>query len=222
MKVKTGPPKSKPFKKSFSSGSVQKKKFSKPTGGVLKNVVKITDAFEVLKSGNDLTGISCSQEPKSVKKSKAKDLVDKKKVDGKVIKNQVDIKKDSKGKKKSDDVVVPKQKKQKKEKIDGAPKVSLKSKVLDSTNITEVNTNDSDPKLDITKVIINVHCCILNIKILMDLKCLKVEAAVSALFTLIKDGSSLSKNALWEDATPIHLVITAVKLGVGPKRVIRM
>lgn len=148
MKVKPGPPKAKPFKKTLT-GSVQKKKFSKPTGGVLKNVVKITDAFEELKSGNDLTGISCSREPKPVKKSKAKAPKDTKesknakKVDGKLPKNAVDVKNRPK------DVVAPKEKKQKKKKEDGAPKVSLKTKILDST---EVNTTDSDPKLDITKV----------------------------------------------------------------------
>lgn len=146
MKVKAGPPKVKAFKKTLS-GSVQKKKFSKPSGGVLKNIVKITDAFEDLKSGNDPIGISCSQEPKPAKKSKAqgpKDRKDAKKVDGKVPKNAVDAKSRPKG------AVAPKEKKQKKEKADGAPKVSLKTKTLDST---EVNTTSSDPKLDVDKVI---------------------------------------------------------------------
>lgn len=142
MKVKAGPPKAKPFKKTLS-GSVQKKKFSKPTGGVLKNIVKITDAFEELKSGNDLTGISCSKEPKPVKKPKAKADKDAKKIDGKVPKNAVDAKTQPKA------AVAPKEKKQKNKKADGAPKVSLKTKVLDST---EVNTTDNDPKLDVNKV----------------------------------------------------------------------
>lgn len=158
MKVKAGPPKTTPFKKSLS-GSVQKKKFSKPTGGVLKNIVKITDAFEDLKSGNDLTGISCSQEPKLGKKAAAKALKETKKVEGKVPKNSVAIKREIKAKKESKGVVAPKQKKQKKETDDGAPKMSLKSKVLESTNTTAVNTDDnSNPKLDIDKVIIIVHC----------------------------------------------------------------
>jgi len=39
---------------------------------------------------------------------------------------------------------------------------------------------------------------------------------------LIKNSSTLSKNELWDEATPIHLVVTAVKMGVGPKRVVRM
>jgi len=50
----------------------------------------------------------------------------------------------------------------------------------------------------------------------------QVEAAVHGLFTLIKNSSTLPKNELWDEATPIHLVVTAVKMGVGPKRVVRM
>jgi ribosome biogenesis protein UTP30 len=190
MKVKTIPSKKMPSKKPLV-GAIQKKKFSKPTGGVLKNIVKISDAFEELKSGNDLTGISCSKEPKQVKKTTAKDKI---KADGKVPKNTVDVKK--KGVKKT--VVEPKQKKLKKDVAEGASKLSMKSKLLESK--LEVNTNESDPKLDIKKV----------------------EAAVNGLFTLIKNGSTLPKNELWDEATPIHLVITAVKMGVGPKRVVRI
>lgn len=145
MKVKTEIPKSKPFKKSLL-GSIQRKKFSKPTGGVLKNIVKITDAFEDLKSGNDLIGISCSKESKPVIKASK----EAKKSNIKVPKNSVDIKKDAKKA-----VVAPKQKKLKKEIIDGAPKISFKSKVLEST--TEVNTDKNDPKLDIAKVNFNVY-----------------------------------------------------------------
>ncbi|XP_060878723.1 ribosomal L1 domain-containing protein 1-like [Metopolophium dirhodum] len=188
MKVKTVPSKKMPSKKPLV-GAIQKKKFSKPTGGVLKNIVKISDAFEDLKSGNDLTGISCSKEPKQVKKSAAKDKV---KADVKEPKNTVHIKK--KGDKKT--VVENKQKKSK----EGASKLSMKSKLLESKLTTEVNTNESDPKLDIKKV----------------------EAAVNGLFTLIKNGSTLPKNELWDEATPIHLVVTAVKMGVGPKRVVRI
>lgn len=145
MKVKTVTPKSKPFKKSLP-GAIQKKKFSKPTGGVLKNVVKITDAFEDLKSGNDFIGISCSKESKPVIKASKET----KKSNIKVPKNSVDIKKDAK-----EAVVIPKQKKLKKETIDGAPKMSFKSKLLEST-LTELNTDKSDPKLDIDKVNFNI------------------------------------------------------------------
>jgi len=60
-----------------------------------------------------------------------------------------------------------------------------------------------------------------NIK-LCNISNLQVEAAVNGLFTLIKNGSTLPKNELWDEPTPIHLVITAVKMGVGPKRVVRM
>lgn len=150
MKVKTGPSKPKPFKKT-PSGAIQKKKFSKPTGGALKNIVKITDAFEDLKSGADLIGISCSKEPKADKKPKSekKDTVSKETVKNaaKVPKNSVGVKKNSKKL-----AVPPKQKLPKKEKIDGAPKISLKSRVLASKQTAEVNTNESEPKLDITKV----------------------------------------------------------------------
>lgn len=51
---------------------------------------------------------------------------------------------------------------------------------------------------------------------------LQVEAAVKALFTLVKEGPASTKIELWDEATPIHLVITGVKFGTGPKRVIRM
>lgn len=63
MKVKTIPTlsKDKPFKKSLT-GSIQKKKFSKPTAGVLKSIVKIIDDFEEVKFGKNPTGISCSKE----------------------------------------------------------------------------------------------------------------------------------------------------------------
>jgi len=196
MKVKAVLSKPKHVRKSLP-GAVQKKKFSKPTSGVLKNVVKITDAFEDLKAGSELTGISCSKEPKAVKKPASGASKEKKKTDIKTPKNSVDsVKKSSK----KPLVVAPKLKKPKKEKVDGAPKVSLKSKLLESNSTTEVNTNDEDPKLDVTKV----------------------EALVSGLFTSIKNGSTLSKNELWDEATPIHLVITAVKIGVGPKRVVRI
>jgi len=107
----------------------------------LKNIVKISDAFEDLKTGNDLTGISCSREPKEVKKSAAKDKV---KADVKKPKNTVDIKK----KEDKKTVVENKQKKPK----EGASKLSMKSKLLESKLTTEVNTNESDPKLDIKKV----------------------------------------------------------------------
>jgi len=49
-----------------------------------------------------------------------------------------------------------------------------------------------------------------------------VEVAVNGLFTLIKNGSNLPKSELWDEPTPIHLVVTGVKIGVGPKRVVRM
>ncbi|XP_026818741.1 ribosomal L1 domain-containing protein CG13096-like [Rhopalosiphum maidis] len=192
MKVKTVPSKKMSSKKPLA-GSIQKKKFSKPTGGVLKNIVKITDAFEELKSGKDLTGISCSKEPKPVKKSAAKDKI---KPDGKVPKSTIDVKK----KKDKKIVVEPKQKKPKKDIVEGAPKMSMKSKLLESKQMTEVNSNESEPKLDIKKV----------------------EAAVNGLFTLIKNDSNLPKNELWDEATPIHLVVTGVKIGVGPKRVVRI
>jgi hypothetical protein len=39
---------------------------------------------------------------------------------------------------------------------------------------------------------------------------------------LLKNQSTQSKTELWDEPTPIHLVITAVKMGVGPKRVLRM
>uniref|UniRef100_A0A2S2NC62 Ribosomal L1 domain-containing protein 1 n=1 Tax=Schizaphis graminum TaxID=13262 RepID=A0A2S2NC62_SCHGA len=192
MKVKAIPSKKMSSKKPLA-GSIQKKKFSKPTGGVLKNIVKITDAFEELKSGKDLTGISCSKEPKPVKKSAAKDKI---KPDSKVPKNTIDVKK----KKDKKTVVEPKQKKPKKDIVEGAPKMSMKSKILESKQMTEVNSNKSEPKLDIKKV----------------------EAAVNGLFTLIKNNSNLPKNELWDEATPIHLVVTGVKIGVGPKRVVRI
>jgi len=147
MKVKSAPLKSKTFKKSVS-GTIQKKKFSKPTSGVLKNVVKITDAFEDLKSGNDLTGISCSKEPKPVKKisTKAKIPKDSMKLQGfKGPKNSIDLKKDSKK-----TPVAQKQKKPKKETIDGASKSSLKSKTHETCLATKYD--DREPKLDIDKV----------------------------------------------------------------------
>lgn len=143
MKVKTGPSKPKSFSKKPQSGTIHKKKFSKPTGGVLKNIVKITDAFEELKSGKDPIGISCSKEPKAVKKQAVKDSDKTNKADGKVTKNPFDVKK---GSKKS--VVAPKQKKPKKEAADGVPKVSKKSKLLESY----VPVDENDPKLDINKV----------------------------------------------------------------------
>lgn len=147
MKVKTGVPKPKPFKKPISGGITKNKKFSKPTSGTVKNIVKITDAFEVLKSGNDVTGISCSKEPKPAKKkSKAKNSDETNKDDNAPSKASLNV---NKGSKKP--IVPQKQKKQKKETTDGAPKMSMKSKVLEST-MTEVNTDDSDPKLDIEKV----------------------------------------------------------------------
>jgi len=51
---------------------------------------------------------------------------------------------------------------------------------------------------------------------------LQVESLVNGLFTSIKNSSTFPKNELWDEAIPIHLVVTAVKMGVGPKRVIRM
>lgn len=149
MKVKTGPPKPKTPRKSLPGG-VQKKKFSKPSGSfsAVHNIVKITDAFEDLKSGNDLTGITCSKEPKVSKKAaaKAKPSKDTAKVDIKVPKNSID--------KKNKVPVAPKQKKPKKETVDGTPKISLKPKTLESCLITKAD--ESDPKLDIDKV---NFCC---------------------------------------------------------------
>lgn len=138
MKVKTGLSKPKPLKKSLS-GAIQKKKLSKPTSGALKNIVKITDAFEDLKSGKELTGISCSKEPKSVKKTAVKASKESKKDDIKLAKNSIDIKKKT--------AVAPKEKKLKKE--NEKPKISLKSKVLESKVL---NADEGNPKLDIDKV----------------------------------------------------------------------
>ncbi|VVC35627.1 Ribosomal protein L1, 3-layer alpha/beta-sandwich,Ribosomal protein L1/ribosomal biogenesis [Cinara cedri] len=199
MKVKTvsTPSKTKPFRKSVT-GSIQKKKFPKPTGA-FKNLVKITDEFEELKSGKNPTGISCSKEPKlvkSAKKTKAKK--EKNESDGKVPKKSIELKKSK------EPVVPPKQKKLKKETTDGESKVSLKSKVklFKSSLTTEVDSEQSEgePKLDITKV----------------------EAAVNALFTMVKDSLNTNKTELWDEATPVHLVVTGVKLGTGPKRIIRI
>lgn len=154
MKVKTGPPKSKTPRKSLPGG-VQKKKFSKPTGTIkaVHNIVKITDAFEDLKAGNDLIGITCSKEPKVVKKSAAKAKASKDavtKTDGKVPKNTV-VKKN-----KADKLpLAPKQKKPKKDTTDGAPKASLKSKTLESCLAT--NDDAVEPKLDIEKVNFNTY-----------------------------------------------------------------
>lgn len=50
----------------------------------------------------------------------------------------------------------------------------------------------------------------------------QVEAAVKGLFILLKNQSTNTKTELWDEPIPIHLVITAVKMGVGPKRVLRM
>lgn len=155
MKVKTvpTPSKAKTLKKSLV-GSIQKKKFSKPTSGLLKNIVKITDEFEELKSGKNPTGISCSKDPKlakSVKKKNTKSLKEENEFDGKVSKKSVETKKSKKP------VVPPKQKKLKKETIDGDSKISLKSKakVFKTISTTEVDggQTEGEPKLDITKVI---------------------------------------------------------------------
>lgn len=143
MKVKTGPSKPKSFSKKPQSGAIQKKKFSKPTGGVLKNIVKITDAFEELKSGKDPIGISCSKEPKAVKKQAAKDSEKANKADGKATKNPFGAKKGSKK-----PVVAPIPKKPKKETADGVSKVSMKSKILESCKPVD----EDNPKLDIDKV----------------------------------------------------------------------
>lgn len=151
MKVKTGAPKPKAFKKQIAGGITKNKKFPKPTS-VVKNIVKITDAFEVLKSGNDLTGISCSKEPKPAKKKSAK-TSNETKDDNEVSKGPLKVKKGSKK-----PIVPQKQKKPKKETTDGAPKMSMKSKVLEST-MTEVNTDDSEPKLDIEKVNFSNYFC---------------------------------------------------------------
>lgn len=65
----------------------------------------------------------------------------------------------------------------------------------------------------------------MSVFLLFQLNCicnLQVEEAVKALFTLIKNGSNTPKIDLWDEATPIHLVVTGVKMGVGPKRVVRM
>lgn len=147
MKVKTGVPKPKSFKKQIHGGITKNKKNSKSTSGaVKKNIVKITDAFEVLKSGNDLTGISCSKEPKPTKKKSAKLSNETNKIDDAATKSSKNVKKGSKK-----PVVPQKEKKPKKETTDGVPKMSMKSKVLEST-MTEVNSDDSEPKLDIEKV----------------------------------------------------------------------
>lgn len=147
MKVKAGLSKPKHVRKSLP-GAIEKKKFSKPTGGVLKNVVKITDAFEDLKTGNEPTGISCSKMLKAVKKTASGASIKAKKTDVKTPKTSVaSVKKNS-----EKPVVVPKQKKPKKEKVDSVPKISLKSKILESNSTTEVNTNVEDPKLDVNKV----------------------------------------------------------------------
>uniref|UniRef100_A0A2S2QGF6 Ribosomal L1 domain-containing protein 1 n=1 Tax=Sipha flava TaxID=143950 RepID=A0A2S2QGF6_9HEMI len=196
MKVKTTVPKPKSFKKKIPGGITKNKKISKSTSGaVKKNIVKITDAFEVLKCGNDLTGISCSKEPKPAKiKKSAKSSNETNKIDDTISKSSKNVKKGSKK-----PVVPQKQKKPKKETTDVVPKMSMKSKILEST-MTEVNSDDSEPKLDIEKV----------------------EAAVKGLFMLLKNQSTQSKTELWDEPTPIHLVITAVKMGVGPKRVLRI
>lgn len=152
VKIVPTPSKIKPLKKSLTS-SIKKKKISKPTSGVLKNIVKITDEFEVLKNGNNLTGISCSKDSKLAKPAKqtnAKALKQKNKSNSKVSKNSVDIKKS----KKRDVPLKPK--KLKKETVDGGSKVTLKSKILNYSSTTEVNDEQSagEPKLDITKVIL--------------------------------------------------------------------
>lgn len=147
MKVKA-PFKPKTFKKS-QSGSIQKKKFTKPTGtgGALKNIVKITDAFEDLNDGKDLTGISCSKEHKPSKKAAAKAKTKAKTdADDKVPKNTVSVeKKDKKT------PVVPKQKKPKKDAVSDASNISLKSNILASCVATK--EDGQEPELDIDKVI---------------------------------------------------------------------
>lgn len=142
MKVKAALSNPKPQRKSLSN-AIQKKKNTKTTGGVLKNIVKITDAFEELKAGNDFTGISCSKEPKPKKKT---DKVIKKikDADSKVLGNTI----------KNKSVVTSNEKKPKKEKkaLNGI----AKSKILESMNLaTKSSLNDSstsEPKLDIEKV----------------------------------------------------------------------
>lgn len=141
MKIKTGLSKTKPLKKTLG-GAIQKKKFSKPTSGVFRNIVKITDAFEELKSGNELTGICCSKEPKPVKNMTAK--FPKETTKSNVSKKSIDINKNDK--KVS---VTLKQKKLKKKTVDGVQKVS---KILEYNPTTEVTTNGGEPKLDINKV----------------------------------------------------------------------
>lgn len=150
MKVKTCPSKSKPLRKSLSN-TIQKKKFSKPTSSVLKKIVKITDGFEDLKSGNDLTGIACSKTPKPVKNKSS--VISKEMPEENVPKKSIKTKK-----KVEKFQVAPKQKKPKKETIvNGDQKVSLKSKVMESCLNTEEITDGSQPKLDINKVIYNVN-----------------------------------------------------------------
>lgn len=159
MKVKTNSSQPKTLKKSLS-GTIQKKKLSKPTGtgGVLKNIVKITDVFEDLKAGNDPIGITCSRPPKRPKKGVVKDVI--KKDD--IIKTSKNIKKTGVKKPKSSIsvqktdkkvVVAPKQKKPKKETIDSASKFPFKSEVHESCLST--NEDGCEPKLDINKVNIN-------------------------------------------------------------------
>jgi len=115
--------------------------------------VKVTDAFEDLKAGNDLIGIQCSRKPKAIKKTDSKASKETKKTDIKIPKNNIgSIKKTSKT-----PVVAPVQKKPKKEIVEGAPKVSFKSKLLESSSTTKVNTNENNPKLDITKVSFEVY-----------------------------------------------------------------
>lgn len=170
MKVKTNSSKPKTLRKSLS-GTIQKKK-SKPTGtgGVLKNIVKITDVFEDLKAGNDPIGVTCSRPAKRSKTGVAKDQIKK----NDIVKTSKDIqKKDVKIPKKSIIVqknnkkalVTPKQKKSKKETIDGTPKVSLKLEEHESCLLA--TEDDCEPKLDIDKV--NINCFNFNFKILVNL-----------------------------------------------------
>lgn len=160
MKVKTNSSKPKTLRKPLA-GAIQKKKLSKPTGtgGVLKNIVKITDAFEDLKAGKDPIGITCSKPPKLPKKGVVvKDAIKKnddvktskavKKTGVKVPKNSISVKKPTKK-----DAVAPKQKKPKKETIDGAPKFPFNPEAHESCLL--INDDDCRPALDVNKVNIN-------------------------------------------------------------------
>ncbi|XP_050432001.1 ribosomal L1 domain-containing protein 1-like [Adelges cooleyi] len=196
MKVKSALLKPKPQRKSLS-GAIQKKKISKPTGGALKNVVKITDTFEELKAGDELTGISCANISKPIKKSVSKALKLEKKAKIQEVTKKF-TSNDSEPKK----ALISSENKTsvKQESKVPSKKIKVLSKPRDTKDCQLPNReSDNEPKLDIAKV----------------------EEAVKGLFTFVQNGANRKKE-LWDEATPIHLTITAVKMGVGPKRVVRI